>query len=418
MIPASNQKLLTSGTALHVLGPSFEFETTLLWDGKTLSIVGDGDPTFGDPVLLGVTNWETENLALDSELDPWVAAIQEADIEKIVTLVVDDRIFDRTYVHPTWPANQINNWYCAQVSGLNYHLNVVHFFPSPRSTGHADLGTISPHMPWLDIGNKTTSKRGKKDTSSFWVARTPNGYDMTARGNVRNKHTTPVKVAFHNPALVFGEVLARTLRGNGVPVANVEQVAIDAPLSKGECIFRKRTPLSVVLKRSNTDSYNLYAETLLKRVAAASTGNSGTFHDGAEAVQRSVAQRLGIHSTTVSPADGSGMSRNNKLSTHVLARWLASFNVQDIAGKLLLNSLATPEEGTLKNRFSNADLGTASVHAKSGYIRGVSALSGYVTSEDGRAIAFSIIVNDVTGIVRGAKKMQESIVEAIADMLN
>src|SRR5262245_52282315 len=48
MIPASNMKLLTSGAALHVLGPHFHFRTRFLRDGDRLWVVGDGDPAFGD----------------------------------------------------------------------------------------------------------------------------------------------------------------------------------------------------------------------------------------------------------------------------------------------------------------------------------------------------------------------------------
>ena len=413
MIPASNQKILTSGAALHILGPSFQFETKMLWDKetKTLTIVGDGDPTIGDTSLLGVKDWATENHVLEQELKPWITAIEEQSIENIHTILVDDRIFDRNYVHPSWPANQINNWYCAQISGFNYHLNVVPFFPSPR-TNNAHLGAIAPKMPWIKFGNKTTSKRGKKDASSFWVARPPNSNKMIARGNVKEKHSEPVKVAIHNSALVFGEVLKRELQTQGITVASVEQVAVDAPKSKGDLIFSHQTPLTPVLSRSNTDSHNLYGEALLKRIAAASTNQSGTFEDGAKAVARSVAQRLAIHSASLSPADGSGMSRNNRVSTKILAKWLASFNIKDPAGKMLLESLATPGTGTLKKRFKNFDQADATVHAKSGYLSGVCSLSGLIVLEESKLIAFSIIVNDVKGSVKGAKTMQERIVFA------
>jgi len=419
MIPASNQKLLTSGAALHILGPSFEFETRLMWDevNKTLTVVGDGDPTIGDSTLLGVTDWSAENKTLQNELNPWISAIQNAGIKKIDTILVDDRIFDRNYVHPSWPANQINNWYCAQISGLNYHLNVVHFFPSPGNK-IASLGNIAPAMPWISFGNKTTSKQGKKDTSSFWVARPPNSNNMTARGNVKGKHTQPVKVAFHNPAIVFGEVLARELRSKNISVNNVVQITDSSPPSASELIFLHSTPLSTALLRSNAESHNLYAECLLKRIAAESTGRSGTFDEGAKAVARSVAQRLSIHPSSLTPADGSGMSRENKVSTRILAEWLSSFDMQDHAGKMLVNSLATPGTGTLRNRFSTQNFMNSTIHAKSGYLKGVCTLSGYITFEDRDPVVFSIIVNNVIGTVKGAKTMQESIVFAAWENFN
>jgi D-alanyl-D-alanine carboxypeptidase len=58
------------------------------------------------------------------------------------------------------------------------------------------------------------------------------------------------------------------------------------------------------------------------------------------------------------------------------------------------------------------DLQDGTVHAKSGYLRGVCALSGYILHKDHAPLVFSIIVNDINGDVKGAKKMQEAIVLA------
>ena len=212
MIPASNQKLLTTGAALHVLGPSFAFKTKLIRHEDTLIIVGDGDPTIGDRELHEKATWSLENAELDAELMTWVNAVKQSGMTKITSLLIDDRIFDTNFVHPSWPADQINNWYCAQIAGINYQLNEIHFYPSPRPNSRADLGDISPRMQWLTINNKTSSSTGKLDRSSFWVARSPNSNQMTARGNVRKRHTAPVKIAFHDPPIVFGETFAGILR--------------------------------------------------------------------------------------------------------------------------------------------------------------------------------------------------------------
>ena len=72
--------------------------------------------------------------------------------------------------------------------------------------------------------------------------------------------------------------------------------------------------------------------------------------------------------------------------------------------------------GTLASRFDGVDLHGTTVQAKSGYIRFVSCLSGYVTAPDGRRRSFSILVNDLRqpGSVGKAKKMQEELLSAIA----
>jgi D-alanyl-D-alanine carboxypeptidase/D-alanyl-D-alanine-endopeptidase (penicillin-binding protein 4) len=412
MIPASNQKLLTTGTALHVLGPAFEFKTRLFLDGQNLTIVGDGDPTIGDVALQKLSNCADENAILDTELKPWVDAVKSSGVDKIETLYVDDRIFDQNFVHPSWPADQINNWYCAQVSGLNYHLNVVHFLPRPRSGRTAALGNIAPRMNWVSIGNKTTSKTGKGTASSFWVARLPNTNKMTARGNVNATHKVPVKVAFHDPALVLGNTFADALRRSGISVGKVKHVDSKSGKALGTILHTHSTPIQTALNRSNTDSHNLYAETLLKRIAAQATGRSGTFDEGGNVVEAVLEQRLNVTVSQVQASDGSGMSRKNQISPRVLARWLASFDLDDSAGKSLVQSLATPGIGTLKNRFKGIDLQGGTVHAKSGYLRGVCTLSGYITFKNRAPLVFSILVNNVKGTVKGAKKMQERIVAA------
>lgn len=413
MIPASNQKLLTSGTAIHVLGPQFLFSTELLQHGKNLLIVGDGDPTLGDTELLGISNWSNERQMLEAELKPWVDAVKRAELTSIDTLYIDDRIFDQNFVHPSWPAEQINNWYCAQVAGINYHLNVVHFFPSPSKGTHARLGLYTPAIPWISINNRTTSETGKNSKSTFWVARSPNTNVLTARGNVNAKHTKPIRVAFHDPSIIFGNTLASALRAEGISVQHVQRVDENA-VNQGKELYVRTTPISTVLLRSNRDSHNLYAESLLKRISAAATKRSGTFDEGAAVVDAAVTQRLGNVQRGLSSADGSGMSRQNSVSPKTLALWLASFQLDELSGETLLHSLATPGIGTLDNRFTDVNLHGAQVYAKSGYLRGVCSLSGYIVFDDERKpIVFSIIVNDVKGTVRGAKKMQEQIIEKL-----
>ena len=419
MIPASNQKLLTTGAALHVLGPEFSYETKLYKEGKNLIIVGDGDPTLGDTELNGTPKWSKERLLLEQELEPWIQAVLDSGMTEVDTLVVDDRIFDRNFIHPTWPSDQINNWYCAQVSGINYHLNVFHFFPSPNKGGRANLSNYTPSMPWLSISNKTSSNTSANDKSSFWVARSPNSNTITARGNVKATHTEPVKVAFHDGAIVFGNTLATELRKKNITVNRI--VRIDESHSKqtGYPIYTRTTPIQHALIRSNRDSHNLYAESILKRISASVTGRPGTFDEGSQVVETSIRQRLGKIEGNLSVTDGSGMSRDNALSPTLIARWLASFDIDEPAGEALINSLATPGQGTLRKRFLGHTFTSGSVHAKSGYLRGVSSLSGYILFNSGRApLVFSIIVNNINGTVKGAKKMQESIVFAAFNEFN
>jgi D-alanyl-D-alanine carboxypeptidase/D-alanyl-D-alanine-endopeptidase (penicillin-binding protein 4) len=79
----------------------------------------------------------------------------------------------------------------------------------------------------------------------------------------------------------------------------------------------------------------------------------------------------------------------------MLANWLVSLYRDSATRDEFVASLPQAgEEGTLKRRFQGTSL-KSDVRAKTGYLTGVSAISGYITStETGRKLVFSIITND------------------------
>jgi D-alanyl-D-alanine carboxypeptidase/D-alanyl-D-alanine-endopeptidase (penicillin-binding protein 4) len=146
MIPASNMKLLTTGAALHVLGPDFDFRTRLLADGDRLVVAGAGDPGFGDPQLLELIELGGEQgIDVMTFVDLWADAAVNAGLDEISEVVVNDRIFDRQFVHPTWPADQLNRRYCAEVSGFNFHTATS--CTSTRGPARANARTWSSFFP-------------------------------------------------------------------------------------------------------------------------------------------------------------------------------------------------------------------------------------------------------------------------------
>jgi D-alanyl-D-alanine carboxypeptidase/D-alanyl-D-alanine-endopeptidase (penicillin-binding protein 4) len=437
MIPASNMKLLTSGAALHTLGPSFRFETKLLRSGASLIVAGDGDPAFGDPMLLELmTSADGAGLDVEGFVALWVEAVVAAEIRDVDEIVVDDRVFDREYVHPTWPVDQLNRDYCAQVSGLTFHLNCAHFFPQPRPAERPSLALVSPRYSSLGITNNATSASGPNDHDTIWIARKPGTNALTFYGNVKHAYQTPVDVTVHEPAVLFAALLADRLRAAGVRVGATRLVQADEPgagppapggaawpaggedpsagAPVGPIIF---TPIETVVTRCNRDSANLYAECLIKRAAHAVTGQPGTWLGGAAIVRHVVHERLGGGelATRLRAVDGSGLSRHNRVAPATLTAWLDSFQADERLGRVFIDSLAIGgASGTLRNRFAPADLGGAVVHAKSGVINGVSCLSGYVTAPDGRRRCFSVMINDLSAPGWKARRLQEQVVREIA----
>jgi D-alanyl-D-alanine carboxypeptidase/D-alanyl-D-alanine-endopeptidase (penicillin-binding protein 4) len=116
-------------------------------------------------------------------------------------------------------------------------------------------------------------------------------------------------------------------------------------------------------------------------------------------------------------ADGSGLSRNNRITPEIMTRWLRALAAEPGSESFISSLALAGEEGTLRKRFHGVKLHNE-VRAKSGYIREVRTLSGYVSNSAGRRIAFSVLVNNVpSGADGSAKQFHEAVVEAVDQYL-
>lgn len=437
-IPASNMKLLTTGTALTVLGGDFAFRTELLLDGTRLIVRGAGDPALADPSVL---ERMTPPLSVRQLVATLADAVRRTDTGHVTELILDDRVFDRQFVHPAWPADQLHKWYCAEVSGLNFHTNCLSFFPapSPDGQGRPPLVTLQPDAPWVEIENK--ARTGVRNDNSVWVQRSPGPGSFTLFGEVGVASRVAVDVAIHDVPQFFGRLLttellragvgvgqARTTSGAGNPTREelsraftvIRAAEPGERLDRGRVVAAVSTHIADVYQRTNSDSQNLYAECLLKRVGREVTGEPGSWTNGASIVRMTLAQVLGPDAAAATVvSDGSGMSRENQVSPRTLTRWLEAMQAEPRNGEAFVSSLAVPGEGTLRSRFRSARLGSE-LQAKSGKIDGVRCLSGYLTdATTGRRVAFSIMVNDLREGEQALQslRLHEEVVKAIDQWL-
>jgi len=436
MIPASNMKLLTTAAAVELLGPGFVFTTELIevsaedYHGQdhdpqldqpgALMIMGSGDPGLGDPKLL------REHLNIDAEqlLETWVDAVVKTGKKRFAAIVIDDRIFDHQFVHPSWPVDQLNRWYCAEVAGINFHDNCIDVIPRPTRRGLAPEINLFPDAPFIDTTNR--AKTGRDD--SFWISRTLKENQFTFHGSVRHRPAQGIPVTVHDPPRFFARLLVHRLAQRGVTVDRVHRPADGAAPLPGRTLHVIRTTLPLILERTNRNSQNLFAEALLKRMGHQVTGSPGSFENGAAAVRIYLRNILGPRSAVASVADGSGMSRDNRVTARLLVRLLEHMHHAEHADtfrKSLAFAGRTKQGkhvgvGTLNGRFRDLEPG-AWVFGKSGYLRGVSALSGYLVFPDPdqpdqhRVIAFSILFNGFKPPLsnRTLKDLQDAIVDRI-----
>jgi D-alanyl-D-alanine carboxypeptidase/D-alanyl-D-alanine-endopeptidase (penicillin-binding protein 4) len=426
VMPASNEKLITTGSALRILGADFVFQTRLLRDGDRLIAVGDGDPAFADPELLSqmvytdAAGQQQHGMTPEALLDLWVQGVKASGMTECAELVVDDRVFDRSGVHPGWPADQLNEHYCAPVAGLTFHLNRQDFWTRPTERG-AEISRTRPSADFLSIVNHT--KRVKGSDNAIWIQREAVANTFTIRGACAKPLEEPVSVALAEPSSYFGQLLAERLAKGGVAVKKVRLAGSEDPPSKGDVVGPViRTPIATVLTRCNVDSQNLYAECLIKRIGFATTGTSGTWLNGTDAAEKLVRQRLGatVKTDALDAVDGSGLSKENRVTASLLSAWVTDLANDPAVGQTFVSSLAVGgKSGTVRKRFHDLDARKFTVHCKTGYIDGVCALSGIVECVNGHRAAFSVICNGFEpGGVGKAKQLQESVVKATADYLD
>ena len=186
------------------------------------------------------------------------------------------------------------------------------------------------------------------------------------------------------------------LRDDGISFSdNTPYSTISSPLdSVGELYTSLVTPLPVVLKRMMKNSDNAYAESVLLSLASQ---DSAWSYEACKERVRDVVRRAGTRIQDYIIQDGSGLSHGNRTTPEVLVAVLRyAYRNPKIYRPLLESMPQAGLDGTLGRRMRNT-LAHGNVRAKTGTVNGVSTLSGYLKAQNGHLLAFSILMNDITG---------------------
>lgn len=409
-IPASTMKLVTSGAALLELGPDYAFLTEVRAsaepDGEgvlagDLVVRGGGDPTLRAAYSAGEPEGKIEDL---------VRALAKRGLRRIEgNLVLDDGFFDRETRAAGWPENQLDRSYCAPVGALVAERSCVRVVAEPgASAGSPARIRLLPAGDVLDVKNEmtTTAAKGEQNVV-FFVP--PGQRTLYARGAVWSGSAGyPADIAVPDPTEWFGAVFHRVLARSGISLAGEVVRAADAAAKAPVLLARVETPLLAVLTEMNRESVNLYAACVLKTLGA-ECGEGGSFAAGA-AVAAGLAERIGAPAEEISQVDGSGLSRENAVSPRFLVRLLVHLYGTPYRIRYLETLSIAGTVGTLERRMK--DLG-ADVRAKTGTIRGVSALSGYVRTKSGRVLAFAFLENDRRMGASTSRGVQDSVLRIL-----
>ena len=406
LIPASSLKVVTTATALAILGPDYTFKTDLEYNGLldkqgvlkgNLFLKGYGDPTFG-------SNQLEEAADLQSVMKSIRQAIQQKGIQTISGFVVGDASYFSTTVKvPSWQWNDLGNYYAAGAWGLNIHENLYYLrFRQASKIGTTPrISIIEPEIPDLNFQNEVRSaSRGSGDNAYIYGG--PYTFERYVRGTipVGNKLFS-IKGSIPNPPLFAAQYLQQQLKEIGIETQQGSVTQLDLVrrgITKGERrkIFTYYSPpLKVIVKRANWQSVNLYCESLLKTIGRARM-NKGTTKAGVKSI-REFWESKGLSFSGCYLEDGSGLSPRNNVTSLFMAQFMRKIATEKKVFQSFYESL--PEAGrtgSLRNRFKGT-IAVGKIRAKSGTLKRVRTFTGYAKDKSGNLRAFSILINNFSG---------------------
>jgi D-alanyl-D-alanine carboxypeptidase/D-alanyl-D-alanine-endopeptidase (penicillin-binding protein 4) len=416
LVPASNMKLYTTAAALDKLGPDFQYTTSIYADGPihpdgtldgNLIIVGRGDPSISGRFYADSVTYVFDRMA---------AALRERGIRRVTgRLIGDASYFDGALSGPGWESGNMLWWYGARVTALAFNDNVVTVIITPGASAGAPAEIeFSPSTDRLAVVNRATTS-GRRGARSIGIRRRPDldGYEIWGRVPVGG---TPVRyvVSVENPPAFALSVLRNRLLRVGVDVNGDEQVVWrreHLPRRPWTLVASHTSPRLIDLVRVvNKNSQNFFAEQILKTMGAVFEGR-GSFDAGGRVISETV-QGFGISTRNIVIEDGSGLSRWNVVTARATAELLVSMRSHPRFEEFYGSLLVAGHDGD--PRRLDSPEAVDNVRTKTGTLRGVSALSGYVTTEDGELLAFSVITNGLPGGKGASIAIEDAVAERLA----
>lgn len=394
VIPASNQKLLTSAAALEVLGPGYRFATKVLSTGTRSGTTLRGDlylKGFGDPTVTA------------AEYDKLAKQVYTAGIRSVTgALVADDTYFDATRLGTDWAWDDETYASSAPVGALtvaadaDFNVGSVIVQAKPATAaGRAATITVMPANSGVAITNRTTTGAAG-GAESIGASRTHGSNTVVVTGSIPLRGaTTSDAVSVANPTTYAASVFRAALTRHGVRIAKATSYAATPATARavaGRSSVSLATLLTPFLKLSN----NGHAEILMKAMGR-KVSDRGTWPAGLAAANAALA-RVGVDTGVVRIVDGSGLSRRDWLTTGQITNLLVAAQAKPWFNTWYgaLPIAANPDRiqgGTLRSRMTGTRAAN-NLRAKTGTLTGVNALSGYVADATGRRLVFSVVVNN------------------------
>ena len=399
LTPASITKVITTSTALEVLGADYRYHTLVALDEndpEKILVIGSGDPTLGSEAFENnrYEFFEKSAAALKSVLSP----------DKACSIYVVDNLFGYNGVSPEWTWIDMGNYYAAGAYGISIFDNSYKlFFNTLDRSAPPKILRTEPDIKNLTFINDLSLNATGADNGYIYGA--PFSYDRAVRGNIpAGRSAFSIKGDIPDPGMLLGETLADYLNNYNIDISKVETARIDY-ISRnktahkiGRVVYTHTSPtLKDIVKEVNVKSNNHFSEHLIRIIGR--TQNGDIFNDplqtGIDYIHRFWQQKQ-ISTASLTLHDGSGLAPQNAFSPDFLTEVLYYMYNKSKMSETFVDSLPIAgKDGTLRNFMKNTKY-EGKIRAKSGSIGGVHCYAGYLMDGE-KQYAFTVMVNKFNG---------------------
>lgn len=404
LTPASVLKVVTTATALEILGEQFRYKTEVALDSNDptrILVIGAGDPTLGSEAF--GDHPETFFTVATDALSRALPTDREYSI-----YVVDD-LFGYNGISPEWTWIDMGNYYAAGAYGISIFDNSYKlFFDTTDRNSCPKILRTEPEMNQLTFRNELQLNNSGRDNGYIYGA--PFSNERILRGNIpAGRKAFSIKGDIPDPGLFLGETLAGYLRDAGLKIGDVETARKDhlsgvcrsgqsVNYRVGKVLFTQVSPpLKDIIREVNVESNNHYAEHLIRTLGIKSNmKQEGDVLEAGSAAISDFWKSRGVVVSSLQMHDGSGLAPQNAVSPQLLTDLLGYMYTRSDYSSLFFNSLPKAgQEGTLTSFLRNTRL-SGRIAAKSGSIGGVQCYAGYLI-DGNKKYAFTVMVNKFNG---------------------
>jgi D-alanyl-D-alanine carboxypeptidase/D-alanyl-D-alanine-endopeptidase (penicillin-binding protein 4) len=384
--PASTMKILPTWAALDLLGPAYSWKTRAYADAPIVKGVLKGNLYLqggGDPLLTIERWWRFVNDLRQTGL----RAIEgDIVIDQSRFAPLDERPEDfdgkfwRTY--NVLPDAMLVNWQSSD------------FTIRPADDGNGVDLSIRPYPEGLVVENRVKLAIGRcvGRNSQVSYAIDPARPDRVVASGRLSASCGPQtqRLAIMDAAQYAYGTFVTLWRQQGGQFRGGMLRAPTPPAAR-LLLTHESEPLSEIVRVTNKYSSNMMARSLVLAIAAEMNGVPATTEAGKQTILDWLKTR-GLVLPELVIGNGSGLSRDARVSPDGMAKLLIGARQSRFAPEFLTSLSLGGLDGTLQKRFQGLD-DPSRVRMKTGTLKDVSCVAGYVTGQSGKVYAVVVFVN-------------------------